>query len=1110
MELNTEAKKMRQARLLASWVIGLAGLLLCAQTADPAQSVAIEVKNPDGPACAKWPILTGVPFPKAALRSADQVRLLGPDGRERPCHVNAVATWGPQPDASIRWVHLDFEADVSARGTARYQVEFGRDVSRKAVVQPLKATKTLDHLEIDTGLLRFRVSRKSFRFIDAAWHDANGNGSYEDAEQVLKPKATLGPYLVDQNDVRYDAAKDKAPQVILEESGPMRAVIRAEGWHCAGKTEGLVQGRAGPEAPKDALCKFIVRIVAYRGKPYVRVFHTFLFTADSNKVRLRDIGLPLHPSFEGEVRFGLVKKESRSSSKTNRYLLQVDDERFELHGRAAKKRGGTRAPGWFSIEDNRHGLFVAMRDFWQQYPKELEWTDGRMIVHFWPAHGAPITHPTEKIDASNIHRLWFVHEGRELNFRIPQDYPTKFTSKRAHEFHYVVSAAKRANAIGLSKTHEMLICFARPAASAMHGRTRPAVAQASPRTAASLSRLFNNPPAALPTPAWVCAYGMFDRIHPYDPKQFSEIEKALEGVFDLRQRMEAHTRNKGMFNWGAGHSHWSFPDARWSVHRVWHNTHHGMPRVPWILYLRSGNPKYLRKAVRNTRHVVDIEYCRYTIPEFEKLDYVHGGKTKGALCDYKGLVHWHSGNRLRDYNLLTDFLLYAWYVTGDRRAWEMALEWGEAIKQYYAKATGWRKRPPLSRCGAALTASFIALYQGTWDETYRKFAELNYKRLVGPKSRRPDGGFRGWLTYAPWLTRYVRLTDDAQAKKILLRWADVLSSDLRGEAYDWNKINGNYYHILSEAYHISGSPKCLAVGLGNIQRALKSVWRKPGHLYDGMTWLLANTHRDGYFMQMVPEFLTALSAHRRKGPLPEPSPHTAFRTAWFKIKGHKVQTHEVYIDNAEGTAFKVNVDGQNGYRKKLRIYTAWVLSPSGKEVSRGEAKCEGAGGFRIPLSVPGSGKGAYVLKLQGGGGHWYMSAPVDIQPPKRYVRRLDRHGYRPTAGLAGLPVYVWVPKGTKKFDIRWTSWLKGTPHCVRVYAKSGEQVFARTWVSAKEKEGLRLTVKVPPGQDGGVWKILSGPQASAGFGLSKPIPTVFSICRDKFYVPKHIDTLPSQ
>ena len=600
---------------------------------------------------------------------------------------------------------------------------------------------------------------------------------------------------------------------------------------------------------------------------------------------------------------------------------------------------------------------------------------------------------------------------------------------------------------------------------------------------------------------------MFDRIHPCDPKQFPKVEAAFEGMFDLYERLEAYTHNTGMFNWGAGHANWMFRPRRWVVSRTWYGTHHGMPRVPWILYMRSGNPKYLRKAVRNVRHIVDIGFCRYSTPDREKLRYPHQ-KYKGALCDYKGLVHWHSGGRLPDYNCMTDFLLYAWYVTGDLRAWDMALEWGAAVKRCYAPG-GKYPRICGNREGAGMMASLIALYQATWDPEYGKFVERHFKRMMDSRDLLPHGGFSQWHSYAPWLTRYVRLTNSEKAKKVLLRWADLWCTTLTAQKSWGAYMYGNYSHILGEAYHVSAGPKYLAVGLSNLQRAGRSLWRGRGRLYDGLTWLHVSTRQTGYFLQTAPEFMSACALHLKSGPLPEPRPHVTVGALWSRVTGRKATTHVIFIDNSSGGAFAVKAEG---IRYSKEPPKAWVLSPSGKELVRAESDPKGPayGAYAISLPVPDAGKGTYVLKLHGLTGGIYMAEPLKIEPAKRYVRCLNRTTSSATRSLAGLPVYVWVPEGTKQFTIHFPSGHAGMPGLVRVYDKAGRKVLDKSWVAGRTGGRESVLVKVPSEQDGGIWEIAPGPLHSGGFGVSEPIPPVFSIYRDKFYVPKNINALVSR
>jgi hypothetical protein len=167
-------------------------------------------------------------------------------------------------------------------------------------------------------------------------------------------------------------------------------------------------------------------------------------------------------------------------------------------------------------------------------------------------------------------------------------------------------------------------------------------------------------------------------MQPRDPKLFPEEEWAISAMWDCQRRLEEYTHDYGKWNFKDGHTWWNPEEKRWAINRTWRNWHHGGPRPPWILFARSGGPKYLAYARRNTRHCMDVDICHYSTPEFEALAYPRQ-KIKGALADYKGLVHWNAGGRLVDYNLMPDFLLYNYYFTGDRRSLDVLDEWIQAV-----------------------------------------------------------------------------------------------------------------------------------------------------------------------------------------------------------------------------------------------------------------------------------------------------------------------------------------------------------------------------------------------------------------------------------------------
>jgi hypothetical protein len=71
------------------------------------------------------PLTFGVPFPKGALHSPDQVRVLTSAGREVPAQVTEVTTWEPA-DPGIKWIWVFFFAGPDDH----YLLEYGPGVWR--------------------------------------------------------------------------------------------------------------------------------------------------------------------------------------------------------------------------------------------------------------------------------------------------------------------------------------------------------------------------------------------------------------------------------------------------------------------------------------------------------------------------------------------------------------------------------------------------------------------------------------------------------------------------------------------------------------------------------------------------------------------------------------------------------------------------------------------------------------------------------------------------------------------------------------------------------------------------------------------------------------------
>jgi len=970
-------------------------VVFLAGVAGAASRVPIEIRNPAGKGFERCPITTGVPFPPGTLVSPERVRLLDESGA--PVPLQSVCT-GRHADGSVRWLLLDWQADVPVAGR-RLALEFGNDVSPTPVPAPLVVRQSETAIEVDTGPLRFTVSRTAFNGLDALWLGG---------QAILTAGHRGGPYFVDDQGARFSAVLDTAPEVAIESQGPLRTVITARGAYV---------NPAGA-----AKCRFIVRLHAVAGSAAVRVFYTWVMTEDSRALRFRDIGflLPL-PAAQG--RFALEDGRALAGPRgADTYLVQTDWDRFRTHPMTTATP--TAQPlGVLTADCGLARCVLAVRDFRQLFPKELGADSAGLSFHVWPAHG--VANPERKVEDAMLQYLWFCHEGEVLDFQVPESYVTHTEGYSENEYRYLRSA-RNANAMGLAKTHELLVEFGLTPGS-VPGAPAPADAP-SPAVQA-----FLEPPCAMAAPAWMCDAGVFGMLQPASPDRFPAYEKLLSGNFDAEARMQAATRDYGLWNYGDGHTSWDTGRQRWmDVYRVWRNSHHGSCRVPWLLYVRSGDPKYLRAAVRNARHVLDVDFCHWSTPAFEALPYPQG-KLRGALNDYKGIVHWHSGNRLMDYNAMTDFALWYYHLTGDRWGLEVASEWGEAVKAKFTSPFG-------SRSGTGTMSALIDLYQDTHDEALRPIIEAFFEHLttkvqnVDGKATYSDhvasywahlkgkpipaGAFPEWENYAPWLERYWELTHSPAAKRALIAWADAYMAGYGDMVSLWNV--GDYVSILGYAYAVSGDAKYLGRGVWEADRAVAATYAGDDARLHGLL-MTGQVSLAGYMTQRLPTFMKALALYD-KPVQPDPLFRTqeGFPLLFARTRRQedgqavKYEMVEAWVLDTRDDAFTVTLRTSHTYPQ--RPYRVTVTAPGGKEVVR-LSESVPKGGKEFVLAVPADGeKGLYRTTVSATGSYGSVASPVVVSPPLPVAF--------PLAGrlvpAAGAEYFVFVPAGTTRLQLEVT------------------------------------------------------------------------------------------
>ncbi len=365
-----------------------------------------------------WPITGGVPFPKGAVFHVDQIGISGTESQKR-----ILSRWA---DGSIKWVLLDYQKDILANKKVTDQLL----LSEKPVEETKMHTETDDFITVNTGTLKFTVSKRRFGFMDEAWLDLNKNGVFEASEQVVKsgsgqdhfmdlqdknperpnnlyanrdllagtsvpaenaiPTVKGGPEWMRKEgggkELRKSAAEGKYTAKVVE-SGPLRTVIE-------------IKGRLGG---LDDDSEYTIWLHAYKGKSFVRVQHNFLFRGNPQTTNIRRLGLSLPLNFEGEPQFraaGLSTAEKISKRDTSYLFNSGPSNVFNLEHKgfpldwtveAGKKvaKGIEKTDGWIDVSSDKFGVTLAIKDMAYMYPKELSYIGKEKSLNawIWPDHG---------------------------------------------------------------------------------------------------------------------------------------------------------------------------------------------------------------------------------------------------------------------------------------------------------------------------------------------------------------------------------------------------------------------------------------------------------------------------------------------------------------------------------------------------------------------------------------------------------------------------------------------------------------------------------------------------------------------------------------------------
>ncbi|MFC1544764.1 hypothetical protein ACFL4X_01220 [Gemmatimonadota bacterium] len=379
-------------------------------------------------------VSTGVILPRGAVRDIATLGVAGPDGKAVLSQFEKTSTW---PDGSIKWLLADFAADCQANGTARYTLTDRK--TGAAAESALKVEQDGSGVTVTTGPLRCRLDREGFNLLSDLYLDHDRSGTFEADEKVSRGERQSCIRLIDNLGRELSSQWGKVKEFEIEAAGPVRATVAVKG--------------SIADIDGDSQLDYTARLNFYAGTGFVRVFFTLAnhnptsILRDRNgdahwimgqpgSVFFEDFSLTSTLGFDGPIQMsvgdggrdildrvvltgegGIYQESSGGENWFNRIHMNHKLE-IPMRFRGAKTFLGDVEPyqvdrpdAWLHAADRKFGLAVAVRWFWQNFPKSLSATpDGTVRVGLFPDEW-PDEHELQGGEIKTHEVAFFFHSG---------------------------------------------------------------------------------------------------------------------------------------------------------------------------------------------------------------------------------------------------------------------------------------------------------------------------------------------------------------------------------------------------------------------------------------------------------------------------------------------------------------------------------------------------------------------------------------------------------------------------------------------------------------------------------------------------------------------------
>ena len=334
-------------------------------------SIELTVGEPANLCRKAFPLTVGVPFARGVLAANEPVAFTDQAGQPVPLQSRVMET---HDDGSVRWLLLDYQADCEPLTDSTHRLWLGKKPEEAEQGCRIRTEEKGDILIVENGVLKVEIDRNRCCPLLRVWHE----------EQLISDGELSFRIGLDEEE-KYFATNDSDISFGIEESGPLRLLMRWEGKHKDDCGRGHFD--------------FLVRMTVYAGKPFVRIDHTFINRLDAPVTEVREVVARIPVTLGDGLRYSVGGSAVWKNIVQTERPVRLDTYhlgKFRIHtaeGEVLFERSNHNVSGWIDASGAARGVLVAGKNLWQNYPKSLSADAEALEYHLIPDRGGSFAVP---------------------------------------------------------------------------------------------------------------------------------------------------------------------------------------------------------------------------------------------------------------------------------------------------------------------------------------------------------------------------------------------------------------------------------------------------------------------------------------------------------------------------------------------------------------------------------------------------------------------------------------------------------------------------------------------------------------------------------------------